>query len=409
MTDNARAFAATGVFHYPYVEASPGDGEGLLEALACEACVVVTDDFPAFFLPRMLAAAARKLAVRLEAVDSSGLLPMRATDRVFARAFDFRRFLQRELPAHLAQAPRREPLCSELRSCRGLPDAITRRWPRADEAWLSGGGGDLSGLPIDHEVTPVPYRGGSRAAGELLEDFLGERLAGYGRGRNQPESEGSSGLSPYLHFGHLSVHAILARLAEVEGWSPGEVSATSSGKRSGWWNMSAAAEAFLDQLVTWRELGFNYCAQRENHSRYESLPDWARASLDEHAGDRRPHVYTLEQFEEADTHDALWNAAQNQLRVEGRIHNYLRMLWGKKILHWSASPRKALQIMLELNDKYAIDGRDPNSTSGIFWVLGRYDRAWGPEREVFGKIRYMSSENTRRKLRVEAYCDRWEG
>jgi deoxyribodipyrimidine photo-lyase len=118
-------------------------------------------------------------------------------------------------------------------------------------------------------------------------------------------------------------------------------------------------------------------------------------------------VYEAEEFEAADTHDPLWNAAQRQLLREGRIHNYLRMLWGKKILHWSESPQAALEIMIELNNKYAADGRDPNSYSGIFWVLGRYDRAWGPERDIFGKIRYMSSSNTRRKLRVDGYVERW--
>ena len=119
--------------------------------------------------------------------------------------------------------------------------------------------------------------------------------------------------------------------------------------------------------------------------------------------DPREHEYTLEEFSEAATHDELWNAAQNQLREDGVIHNYLRMLWGKKILHWSEYPRSALSIMLELNNRYALDGRDPNSYSGIFWVLGRYDRPWGPERPIFGKIRYMSSENTARKVAVKEY------
>ena len=171
--------------------------------------------------------------------------------------------------------------------------------------------------------------------------------------------------------------------------------------------MSGPAESFLDELVTWRELGFNMTSQRSDYDRFESLPEWAQTTLAEHERDRRPHRYSLDEFEEARTHDDLWNAAQVQLVLEGRIHNYLRMLWGKKILHWSESPRAALDIMVELNNKYAVDGRDPNSYSGIFWVLGRYDRAWGPEREVFGKIRYMSSANTRRKLRVDEYIERW--
>jgi deoxyribodipyrimidine photo-lyase len=162
-------------------------------------------------------------------------------------------------------------------------------------------------------------------------------------------------------------------------------------------------EAFLDQLVTWRELGYNMCWQREDYDRFESLPEWAQTTLSKHADDRRDSVYTLEQFEAGATHDPLWNAAQMQLVREGRLHNYLRMLWGKKILEWSSSPQEALAIMIELNNKYGLDGRNPNSYSGIFWCLGRYDRPWGPERLIFGKIRYMSSENTARKVRVRNY------
>jgi deoxyribodipyrimidine photo-lyase len=176
---------------------------------------------------------------------------------------------------------------------------------------------------------------------------------------------------------------------------------------NGFWNMGQSAEAFMDQLMTWREIGLNMCWRESNYDRYESLPDWAQKTLEEHAADQRPYLYTPEEFEAAQTHDALWNAAQRQLVGEGRIHNYLRMLWGKKILHWSQSPREALNIMIHLNNKYALDGRDPNSYSGIFWVLGRYDRAWGPEREVFGKIRYMTSESTRSKFSVKGYLQRY--
>jgi deoxyribodipyrimidine photo-lyase len=159
----------------------------------------------------------------------------------------------------------------------------------------------------------------------------------------------------------------------------------------------------LDELVTWRELGFNMCWQRPDYDQYESLPAWAQQTLEEHSSDLRPVVYTLDQLQSATTHDALWNAAQTQLVTEGRMHNYLRMLWGKKILEWSATPRDALASMIELNNRFAVDGRNPNSYSGIFWVLGRYDRAWGPERPIFGKIRYMTSENTARKLKLSNY------
>ncbi len=148
------------------------------------------------------------------------------------------------------------------------------------------------------------------------------------------------------------------------------------------------------------------CQKRDDYDQYESLPDWAQATLAKHAGDPRKFVYSLAELAAARTHDPLWNAAQRQLLADGRMHNYLRMLWGKKILEWSPSPRAALSQMIELNDKYALDGRDPNSYSGIFWTLGRYDRPWGPERPIFGTVRYMSSDNTARKLDVKGYLAR---
>jgi deoxyribodipyrimidine photo-lyase len=193
----------------------------------------------------------------------------------------------------------------------------------------------------------------------------------------------------------------------AEGWHPGLVAARASGSRTGWWGVSPGAEAFLDQLITWRELGYHFCHVRRDHDRYESLPDWAKTTLADHADDPRPYIYSMEEFETAQTHDRVWNAAQNQLRRDGRLHNYLRMLWGKKILEWTPSPRDALTTMIHLNNKYALDGRDPNSYSGIFWTLGRHDRPFGPVRPVFGKIRYMSSRNTVKKLRMDGYLKRY--
>ena len=156
-------------------------------------------------------------------------------------------------------------------------------------------------------------------------------------------------------------------------------------------------------------MGFNFAANREDYDQYESLPDWARASLDAHASDTREHLYTLAELEAANTYDPVWNAAQRQLVQEGRMHNYLRMLWGKKFLEWSPSPRAALATLIELNNKYAVDGRDPNSYSGIFWTLGRFDRPWGPERPIFGVIRYMTSQSTARKFKVGDYLATWSG
>jgi deoxyribodipyrimidine photo-lyase len=408
MADNAAAFAEQHVCYYPWLELAPDDGVGLLQALADRACVVVTDDFPSFFLPRMVAAAAAQLPVLLEKVDSNGILPMQATDRVFARAHDFRRYLQKSLRPHLEDFPAANPLAGiKLPKLASPPADILERWPQADVVQMAESPACLDQFPIDHTVSVTKTRGGMAAAERQLDRFCTRKLQRYAEERNQPEEDVASGLSPYLHFGHLSAHQILDRVLTDDGWSAEALAEKATGSREGWWGCSPTVEAFLDELITWREVGYNMASHTDDFDQYESLPEWARKTLQQHAGDPRPHVYSLQEFETADTHDELWNAAQTQLIREGRIHNYLRMLWGKKILHWSESAEAALEIMVELNNKYALDGRNPNSYSGIFWVLGRYDRAWGPERPIFGKVRYMTSDNTARKVRVKDYIGQY--
>ncbi|MDZ4656683.1 MAG: deoxyribodipyrimidine photolyase [Bythopirellula sp.] len=408
MADNAQVFSKSPVTYYPYLERQAGDGDGLLAALAARACVVVSDDFPCFFLPRMITAAARQIPVRFELIDSNGLFPMRATDRIFSRAFDFRRFLQKTLTPHLAELPEEHPLAAaKLPRLGELPLEITNRWPAEDEPQLKTLAENLSKFAIDHNVRGSLLDGGAQAANRQMQLFLDERLRDYADARNQPQQEVASGLSPYLHFGHISAHEVFtATMARVK-WTPDKLATKVTGSSTGWWGVDRAAESFLDELITWRELGYNMCSQRADYARYSSLPDWAQATLAEHANDPRQHTYTLEEFAHSRTHDPLWNAAQRQLVREGRMHNYLRMLWGKKILEWSPSPQDALTAMIELNNKYALDGRNPNSYSGIFWVLGRYDRPWGPERPIYGKIRYMTSENTARKVKVNEYIEKY--
>jgi deoxyribodipyrimidine photo-lyase len=249
--------------------------------------------------------------------------------------------------------------------------------------------------------------GGAVAGQKRLTNFVRRKLHRYAEDRNTLDCDASSGLSPYLHFGHVSAHQIFAEVAKYENWAPEHLALRATGRRTGWWGMSESIEEFLDQVVTWRELGFNFCHHRADYDQYGSLPDWAKTTLKKHARDRRAHVYSQQEFENAATHDPLWNAAQTQLVTEGRIHNYLRRLWGKKILEWTRKPQTALEIMIGLNNKYALDGRDPNSYSGIFWCLGRYDRPWGPERPIFGTVRYMSSENAARKMSVTDYVCRY--
>ena len=407
MADNAAHFSGTVARYYPYIEAEYGAGKGLLKKLAAPACLVIGDDHPGFFYPQMLNAAAKKLTVPFEVVDSNGLLPLRAADKAYPSAYAFRRLLQKNLPGHLFDFPLRDPLQNiELPAAPTIPAEITSRWPQAEENLLSANRQQLQQLPIDHSIAPSDEQGGWREADFYLQRFLDERLPHYLQ-RSDPERQVSSDLSPSLHFGHISSHQIAAELFSQENWSIGKLGPETKGKKSGWWGLSEPAESFLDELITWREVGFNGAVFLPGYGRYASLPEWAQASLAKHRNDPRAHIYSFEQFEQAQTHDPLWNAAQNQLLQEGRMQNYLRMLWGKKILEWSPDAETALQTMLTLNDKYALDGRDPNSISGIFWCLGRYDRAWGPERPIFGKIRYMSSQNTARKFNVKNYLRRY--
>lgn len=409
MAQNQRDFANSCVTYYPYIEQLPGSGRGLLEALAKDACVIVSDDFPSFFLPRMLKAAASRVGCLLEKVDSNGIIPLSATPTAFLTAYAFRRYLQKNITPYLEQFPLEEPLSNlSLPKLSALPANIEQNWPRASLELLKPGR-SLGALKLDRSVAPnSKIQGGADQARLLLANFLSTKLGAYAQERSSPENDLSSGLSPYLHFGHISSQQIFTALVKHENWSIDKLSGPKAGKREGFWNMSPSGEAFLDQLITWRELGYNMCQHNpDTYDQYTSLPTWAQQTLDKHSTDKREWLYSLDQFERAETHDELWNAAQRELVWTGKMQNYLRMLWGKKILEWSASPWQALDIMIKLNNKYALDGRNPNSYSGIFWILGRYDRPWGPEREIFGTVRYMSSDNTARKFKLKSYLSRY--
>jgi deoxyribodipyrimidine photo-lyase len=285
-----------------------------------------------------------------------------------------------------------------------VPESTRTGWPPVPADDLANPDGLLGRLPIDHTVGPVPLRGGASAAAAQLQRFINEKLEGYADLHSHPDEDGTSRLSPWLHFGHISAHQIFDAVMTHERWTSRRIGHAAGGKRADWWGVSAGAEAFLDQLIIWREIGFNMCATRPaDYWAFESLPLWALATLEIHSMDPRTTLYSDMELAEARTHDQVWNAAQRQLVRDGWMHNYLRMLWGKKILEWTASPREALDRMTGLMNRYALDGRDPNSYSGYAWTLGRYDRPWGPERAIFGTVRYMSSTNTVRKLRMKNY------
>jgi deoxyribodipyrimidine photo-lyase len=253
----------------------------------------VTDDFPAFEIPGWIASMAARSPVLVEKVDSNGIFPMRSTKRLFVTAHSFRRFLQKELREHLKEFPLADSLADVELPRMPAPPHLQQRWPAATTEELSSPKILAAALPVDRSVTPVDnFSGGTGAARDRLKTFVRNRLKSYVETRNQPEARSSSGLSPYLHFGHISAHEVFQAVATAARWNPGLLSRKATGSREGWWGAGPGAEAFLDQLVTWREIGFNMCVQSASCEAYSSLPNWARKTLDAHAGDPRPVVYS---------------------------------------------------------------------------------------------------------------------
>jgi deoxyribodipyrimidine photo-lyase len=235
------------------------------------------------------------------------------------------------------------------------------------------------------DVGPVEgFEGGTAEAKRRLERFLDERLDAYAEERNDPTVDALSGMSPYLHFGQISPLYVALLVRERGG--PG-------------------ADAYLEELIVRRELSVNFVFYNPNYANYMGVPDWARRSLEKHKGDRRPYIYSLDKLEKAKTHDPYWNAAQEEMLLTGKMHGYMRMYWGKKILEWSRTPEEAFERAVFLNDKYELDGRDANGYTGVAWCFGRHDRPWR-EREVFGSVRYMTADGLRRKFDADAYVQK---
>jgi deoxyribodipyrimidine photo-lyase len=330
--------------------------------------LVIGDENPLRSAERTRRQTATRLRVPFWTVDADVIVPSRLLakeqyaartirPRIHAMLGEFSRSVRRHVPRHSWRPPRR------LRNLRADLDL-------------------LDGFPVDRSVGPVgTFRGGSRAARGVLRRFVAERLAGYAADRNHPERDGTSRLSPYLHFGHIGPHTVALAVRDADA-------------------PVRDREAFLEELIVRRELAVNFVRYNPAYDRLDGGEPWALRTLAAHRGDPRPHHYTPRQLEEAETHDELWNAAQRQMVCTGWMHGYLRMYWAKKILEWSESPEVAYEIAVTLNDRYELDGRDPNGYAGVAWAIaGKHDRAWGPERAVYGTIRYMSYASMSRKLR----------
>ena len=255
---------------------------------------------------------------------------------------------------------------------------------------LSDVGEILDNMELDRSVAPMShlYRGGTSEAKKILEHFLEGRLATYVENRNQPQTDDVSHMSKYLHYGHISPVYVALRIRDAN--PPQE-----------------DLDSYLEELIVRRELSMNFCHYTPDYDKFSNLPDWAKETLKEHEKDKREYLYTREQFEDAETHDEYWNAAMNEMRYTGYMHNYMRMYWGKKILEWSETPEEAYETTLYLNNKYFVDGRDPNSYANVAWVFGQHDRGW-QERAVFGKVRYMSAGGLERKAKPKEYVEKVE-
>lgn len=242
------------------------------------------------------------------------------------------------------------------------------------------------GVRVDERATVVAgIQGGETTANKVLAEFINQRLEHYAVRRNDPTLDGVSGLSPWIHFGHISPVTAVRAALQAGG---------------------AGSDAFIEELVVRRELAVNHCLHNALYDQFAGLPDWARKTLALHDADHREVTYSADDFEQARTHDPYWNAAQRQMMRSGTMHGYMRMYWGKKILEWSATHREGYQLALTLNDRWGLDGRDANGYTGVAWCFGRHDRPW-KERPIFGMIRYMNDRGLKRKFDADAYASRW--
>ncbi|MGO8968334.1 MAG: deoxyribodipyrimidine photo-lyase [Myxococcaceae bacterium] len=378
------AMRAHGIPYWLELPLSPADHPPRLKGLAARSAAVVSDWHPTFVVPRHLAAAAKALEVPLYAVDASCVVPARRIPGAQVGAYALRPKLRKLWPEYLGRLPAAPTPAHASLAARIDPGFIPAE--AAARLRLT-----LERFCIDHSVPPVTGRPGGRAqALEDLRRFVERGLPHFDRARNEPSGQHNSGLSAALHFGLLYAGEVAH--AALEAYGPEHPGVAS----------------FLEELLVRRELAFNYClyTPAAQQLRVSSLPPWAQTTLAAHAPDTRKHLYSRDQLERSETHDALWNAAQRQLAVEGRIHGYLRMLWGKKVLEWSPTPQEALDRMAWLNDRFALDGRDAVSVGNFMWVLGLHDRPF-QERPVLGKLRPMSSERTAEKVDLGAYLERW--
>ena len=384
-----------------------GHPEKTLEILASQACVLITEKAylktPRQWRKNLLP----NLATQYLEVETEVVVPVETTSpkEEYAAATirkkitsQWSRYLHPyELPQYeLSRSNRKAELTQEQESSLKILNRETIQSPHELAALL--------GLELEPAVSPV-FQGGYSHCISHLEHFLNTKLQDFAQSRSDPAKQVQSNMSPYLHFGQISPVDIALRVKDY--WNT-EVLGGSAG---GFTQQNQAipqepVEAFLEELIVRRELGFNFVYYNPFYDSFACLPQWARVTLEEHKSDFRPYTYALEELEQARTHDAYWNAAQREMIATGKMAGYMRMYWGKKILEWTPDPEKAFNLALYLNNKYFLDGRDPNSYAGVAWCFGKHDRPWN-KRSIFGSVRYMNDKGLERKFAIKAYAQRW--
>lgn len=375
--EKRKAFEKLGIRYIFYLQKDENSPRDTVARIAKDAALIVTDDFPCFIIPKHNEAIVRRAKIPVYAVDSNGVIPMSRFEKEEYAAYTIRPKIKKMLGDYL------KPFAEEKISVRAgdlkidCPDTEVNEKNIAEL---------VSECAIDHSVKPsFLYHGGTTNGRKRLKKFVSEILANYNESRNKPEKDGSSRLSAYLHFGFLSPLEIALAVQDAD--APPE-----------------SKDAYLEELIVRRELSYNFTRFNADYDSLKSLPEWVHKTMREHIDDRRAPVYSLEQLEAGETYDELWNAAQREMLETGEIHNYVRMLWGKNVIGWTKSYEDAFAILEHLNNKYCLDGRNPNSYAGILWCFGKHDRPW-MKRPVFGTMRYMTSASTGKKFDSKKYIE----
>ena len=375
--EKRREFKKLGIKYVFYLQKNDESPKQTVAKIAEDAALIVTDDFPCFIIPDHNKAIVRRAAIPVYAVDSNGVIPMSRFEKEEFAARTIRPKIKQLLPDYFVNFKEEKIVIKAGNLKVDCPDTEVNKQNIAEL---------VKQCAIDHSVKPSRiYHGGAANGRKRLKNFVEKILPDYETSRNKPDVDGSSRLSSYLHFGFLSPLEIAFAVQDADA-------------------PKAAKEAYLEELIVRRELSYNFTLHNPKYDSLKALPDWVRKTMREHTRDERPEIFSLEELEFGKTYDELWNASQREMVLTGEMHNYVRMLWGKLIIQWTRNYEEAFAVLEHLNNKYCLDGRNPNSYAGILWCFGKHDRPW-MERPIFGKMRYMTTASTGRKFDSKKYIE----